>query len=214
MDSLPTNKENDLLYQYLLVFSPDEKVNADILAIKKEYRDKYDCKKSAHLKPHLTLINFHQFQSVEIYLIKTLEKLSRSIFPIPVNLCGFGQYPPHTIYIKVINGVQISELVKTMRSKLKPIITTIEKNKPVYMSDPHLTIARGMSEQQFNQAWPEWKQQEFKASFNASGMLLIKRRINKTDAQPPENYQVVKYFQFTGTAHHLEQLNLFEAAHG
>jgi len=195
--------------EYLLIISPDEKTCEELRRIKCEFRDNYGCTHAAQLKPHCTLMNFVQHQRVENYLVRRFDSLSRSFSPVKITLDGFGQYPAHTIYAKIEDEKKLSKMVKILRLKLKPALKGTETFKPIYLSDPHITIARRMTEAQFDQAWTEWKKRRFEASFDADNMLLLKRQLSEKDHQPQSSYQVVKQFQLTGLEQKEEQLMLF-----
>lgn len=198
-----------LLNEYLLIISPDENIDKELIKIKCEFRDNYGCTHAAQLKPHCTLLNFAQYQNMENHLIKRFDLLASCFSPVKITLDGFGQYPFHTIYVKVEDDKKLSKMVKIMRLKLKPVLKGFETFKTTYMSDPHLTIARRMTEAQFDQAWTEWKKRKFSSSFNAANILLLKRPVNEIDFQPQGNYKEVKHFELTGQEEKEEQLTLF-----
>jgi 2'-5' RNA ligase len=198
-----------LLNEYLLIISPEENIRTELIKIKYEFRDKYGCTHAAQLKPHCTLMNFIQPQHMENYLIKALDSLAASFSPIKITLDGFGQYPIHTIYIKIEDNKEIRKMVTALRLKFKPISKAIKPFKPTYLSAPHLTIARRMTDTQFNLAWTEWGKRKFDSSFNAYSIRLLKRQINENDLRPKENYHVVKDFELAGQEEKKEQLTLF-----
>ena len=154
-------------------------------------------------------MNFVQYQNMESYLIRRFESLVRSFSPVKITLNGFGQYPIHTIYVKMEDDKKLSKMVKIMRMKLKAVLKGFETFRTTYLTDPHLTIARRMTEAQFDLAWAEWKKRKFNSSFNATNILLLKRSINEIDFQPQGNYQVVNHFELTGQEEKEEQLALF-----
>lgn len=196
-------------HEYLLVLSPDENTNNRIVRIKFAFKHCYGCSDAPYIKPHLTLVNFCQFLSMETHIVKCLEKISRSIAPIPIELSGFGQYPMHTIYAKLVDGSAVSKIVEVIKLRLTSTLKGKNTVKPVYTTDPHLTIARRMLKPQFNPAWSDWGTKEFNSSFWVNGMLLLKRKINQHNLQPLENYQRVNYFPFTAETARPAQLTIF-----
>jgi 2'-5' RNA ligase len=197
------------LNEYLLIISPDENINKELIKMKCEFRDNYGCTYAAQSHPHCTLMNFVQYQNMENYLIRRFESLVRSFSPVKITLNGFGQYPIHTIYVKMEDDKKLSKMVKIMRMKLKQVLKGFETFKTTYLTDPHLTIARRMTEGQFDQAWTEWKKRKFNSSFEATHILLLRRSISEIDFQPKGNYKEVKHFELTGAEEKEEQLALF-----
>jgi len=198
-----------MLNEYLLVISPEESVSEEITKIKYKFSDDYGCKYAARLKPHCTLMNFVQHQRVENHLIREFDSIVASFIPIAITLDGFGQYPMHTIFIKIKDGKKIKEMVTALKLKFRSVKNEIKPFKPIYLSDPHLTVARGMTQAQFNQAWTEWGKRKFSSSFNVNNVRLLKRQIDEKDLKPKENYQIVKDFKLAGQKKKGKQLILF-----
>jgi len=198
-----------VLNEYLLVISPEDDISKEITKIKYEFRDHYGCIQAARLKPHCTLMNFVQHQRVENHLIREFDSIVASFTPKAITLDGFGQYPMHTIYIKIKESKKIKEMITALKLKFRSVKNEIKPLKPIYPSDPHLTIARGMTQVQFNQAWTEWGKRKFNSSFNAYNVRLLKRQIDEKDLKPKENYQIVKDFKLAGQEKKDKQLILF-----
>jgi 2'-5' RNA ligase len=177
--------------EFLLIIPPDEKVNAEVFSIKKEFDLNYGCSYSANLTPHITLTNFLQFEMMENRIIQQLERFSKSIRPFNIDLKGFGGFPTHSIYVNILRKKPIVEIVKGIRSNFASILNFDEKYKPKFITQPHLTIARGMTTAQYDMAFTEWRDEQFDSGFYADNMTLLKRL-------PGSNYQTVKKFSFAG----------------
>ena len=63
-------------------------------------------------------------------------------------------------------------------------------NKPHFILEPHLTIARKLQPWQYEKGWLEYSNKNFTGRFIADGMLLIKRSMDE------KKYQIVKRFEF------------------
>lgn len=182
-----------LTYEYLLILPIIEWVSSEVLKIKYLFEQQYGCRKAANSEPHITLINFIQLVTMENHIVQRLERFSRSVVPFVVKLNGFGNVPSSVIYINVVNKAPIVEIVKNMKGPFKHLLTPDKKLGPKFAQNPHVTIAREMSTEQYDQALLEWKNKEFAFSFPVNEMILLKREI------PSGKCYTVKHFLFGGS---------------
>jgi 2'-5' RNA ligase len=190
------------LCEYLLIISPDSSTLANIAVIKDIFKTKYECTHAANLIPHITLINFVQLEMNETRITNYLKNISKSINTFDVQLNGFGQFPTHTIYINVLTKEPIVTLVKKIKSSSKKFLQLTKVSKPIFITKPHLTVARAMKPTQFNTAWNDWKDERFVATFQAKEMLLLKQKIKG------RKYEAVEAFTFSATGNQDVQLEL------
>lgn len=186
------------LFEYLLLVNPDSIVNDKIRVIKTIFTEKYGCKQAA-AKPHLTMINFVQFESEEFRIVNCFDKFAKTIYPFDVVLDGFAHFDTHTIYAKLHSSYEMENLVKMMRNKFRALLEASASLKPKFTIQPHLTIAHGMNDAQFEMAWEVWKNEHFLQSFKVQQMILIKRELNPKDLMPIGHYKPVQDFMFGGT---------------
>ena len=187
-----SNKLKIKIGEFLLIIPPDDKVNSEVFPIKKVFEADYGCSYSGNSKPHITLTNFLQLETMENRIIQRLESFSKSIRPFNIDLKGFGGFPAHSIYINILKKKPIVEIVKGIRSNFTHILKFDEKYKPNFVTQPHLTIARGMTKAQYDRAYSEWRHKQFDSGFHANNMILLKRL-------PEGNYHIVKSFSFAGS---------------
>ncbi len=183
----------ELTYEYLLVLPIIERISSEILKIKYLFEREYGCRKAANSEPHITLIKFIQLVTMEKSIVQRLERFSRSVVPFIVKLNGFGNVPSSVIYINVLNKTPIIEIVKNMRGPFKHLLTPDKKLDPKFTRNPHVTIAREMSPEQYDQALLEWQNKEFTFSFPVNEMILLRREI------PSGKCYTVKHFLFGGS---------------
>jgi 2'-5' RNA ligase len=193
---------SELIYEYLLIISPDSAVSAALFRIKHLYQSAYGCEYAASLVPHLTLVNFVQLERNERIIVKHFERFSKNIYPFDIQLNGFGGFPQRTIYAAVSNRQPIVKIVKDVQIKFSKLLQPIEHSKPHFIKNPHITIARRMLEPQYNQAWEEWKNREFNAAFRATEITLLKRNITGGKCK------TIATFPFKGNRFEEEQLSL------
>ena len=185
------NKLKIEIGEFLLIIPPNNKVNSEVFPIKKRFDSDYGCPYSGNLTPHITLTNFLQYEMMENRIVQRLESFSKSIRPFNIDLRGFGGFPAHSIYVNILKKKPIVEIVKGIRSNFTHILKFDEKYKPIFVTTPHLTIARGMTKAQYDRAFSEWQNKQFNSGFYANKMMLLKRL-------PGSSYHIVKTFSFTG----------------
>ena len=116
-------------------------------------------------------------------------------YPIKVELKDYGSFPSHTIYISVTSKLPVQNLVKEIRSQAQRLMKLNDDNKPHFILEPYIPIARKLLPWQYEKGWLEYSNKHFTGRFIADGMLLLKRPAGET-AGPRMKYQVVERFQF------------------
>ena len=178
------------VYEYLLVLSPHEELRERIIELKKEFGAKYDYQTSVKSRPHLTLVNFLQYGMMEERIVSRLKTIAMGHHPIKVELKDFGSFPSHTIYINVTSKLPIQGLVKTIRAEAQRLMKLNDDNKPHFILEPHLNIARKLKPWQYEKGWLEYSNKHFTGRFIADAMLLLKRPVGEI------KYQVAQRFEF------------------
>ena len=184
--TLPGYKVNE----YLLVLSPHEELWNKIMKVKEEFAGKYQSDHARWGKPHITLVNFVQYEMMEERLINRLNVVGMSYPPFKVELKDFGSFPSHTIYINVTSKVPVQGLVKEVRSEAQRLMKLNDENKPHFILEPHLTIARKLKPWQYEKGWLEYSNKSFTGRFIADAMLLLKRPVGEM------KYKIVRRFDF------------------
>ena len=188
--------------EYLLVLSPHEELWNRIKKLKDEFAEKYKSEHSRWSKPHITLVNFVQFEMLEERIVNRLKTITMGITPFKVELKDFGSFPTHTIYINIESKQQVKNLVREIRPA-QQLLTLNKENKPHFIDDPHLTVARKLLPWQYEEGWKEYSQRHFTARFIADSVLLLKRRVGD------KAYQIVQRFEFMNLPVSTKQGELF-----
>lgn len=176
--NIPLQKGGKLnINEYLLIVQPHEDLYNKIMLIKKSFAEKYDCPLAAYTKPQITLINFVQWEMQELKLINRLKNAVATSNPFLVTINGFGSFPTHTIYVNIQTKNNLVNLVKSMKS-VQSILTLDNKNKPHFITEPHLTIARKLLPWQYEKAWLEYSNTPLTASFMVNTLVLLKRQVD------------------------------------
>lgn len=185
--------------EYLLVLSPDGTVKLKANELKRIYNLRYGCSFSEGLTPHITLLNFVVSEKVSEAIINRIENATQSIKPFEVKIDGFDRFPSHTIYLKISSREEVLNIINELFDNLDGYLP-----KSAFCSEPHLTIAKKMSANQFEQAWLDWQNEKYTSSFLGNEMILLKRVLVEGS-----KYEAIKHFAFKGLEKNKPQLTLF-----
>lgn len=191
------------IFEYLLVLNPHEELRNKIMKVKREFYDEYKASTALGSRPNIILANFLQYEMMEERLVNRLKLVAMGFHPIKVELKDYGSFPSHTIYINVISKVPVQTLVKEVRKETQRLMKLNDDNKPHFILEPHLTIARKLQPWQYEKGWLEYSNKNFTGRFIADGMLLLKRPLDE------KKYQVVQRFEFQNLPVTTKQGELF-----
>jgi 2'-5' RNA ligase len=191
------------VYEYLIVLDAHEELRRRIIDIKRGFSEAYKASTAIGGKPHVTLVNFIQYEMMEERLVNRLRTIAMAWYPLKVELKDFGSFPTHTIFINVVSKLPIQNLVKQIRSESQRLMKLNDDNKPHFIMEPHIPIARKLLPWQYEKGWLEYSRKHFSGRFIANGMLLLKRQVGET------KYQVVDRFPFQNLPVETKQGQLF-----
>jgi len=178
------------VYEYQVVLNPHKELWEKIMKVKEEFADMYKTDHARWGKPHVALVNFVQYGMMEDRIVHRLNAIAMAQYPFKIELKDFGSFPAHTIYINVTTKVPVQNLTKTIRAETQRLMKLNDDNKPYFIMEPHLTIARKLQPWQYEKGWLEYSTKNFTGRFIADGMLLLKRPVGEV------KYQIVKGFEF------------------
>jgi 2'-5' RNA ligase len=191
------------VYEYLLVLNPHEELKNKIRQLKQEFYDVYKAPAALGGKPHVTLVNFLQYEMFEERIVSKLKTIAMGYHPIKLELKDYGSFPSHTIYINITSKLPVQGLVKEIRHEAQRLMKLNDDNKPHFILEPHITIARRLQPWQYEKGWLEYSHRHFTGRFIAGAMLLLKRPLQE------KKYQVVQRFEFMNLPVNTRQGNLF-----
>ena len=186
INSIPGYKVNE----YLLVLNPHEDLRNKIMQVKKHFFDTYKAASAVYSKPHITLVNFVQYQMMEERLVNRLKIIAMGYHPIKVELKDYESFPAHTIYINVTSKLPIQNLIKQVRSEAQQLMHLNKEHRAHFIMEPYVTIARKLQPWQFEKGWLEYSNKQFTGRFIADAMLLLKRPVGQI------KYEIVQRFEF------------------
>ena len=94
-------------------------------------------------------------------------------------------------------------MVKEIRSEAQRLMKLNDDNKPHFIMEPHLTIARRLQPWQYEKGWLEYSHRHFTGRFIADAMLLLKRQVGEG------RYQIAGRFEFQNLPVNTKQGELF-----
>jgi 2'-5' RNA ligase len=191
------------VYEYLLVLSPHEELWNRIMKVKESFADEYKSDHARWGKPHITLVNFLQYEMMEERIVNRLRTIAMGYPPFKVELKDFGSFPSHTIYINVTSKLPIQNLIKKIRTDGQRLMKLNDDNKPHFIMEPHLTIARKLKPWQYEKGWLEYSNKHFTSRFIANGMTLLKR------PEGEMKYHIAQKFEFQNLPVTTKQGELF-----
>lgn len=192
---------NQLPAEYLLVLQPHQALWNEIKFIKEKFATDFDCATARMGLPHITLVRFKQYQITENRIRQSLRNCIKTLQSFKIEMKDFGSFPSHTIYINIVSKVQIMNAVKAARQGQK-FMKMDKDNKPHFITEPHLIIARKLLPWQYEKGWLEYSHKDFHGRFIADHALLLKRKQG-------EKYKPVEKFLFQNEKEEITQGDLF-----
>lgn len=189
--------------EYLLVLTPPEDLWQKIVKIKGEFAEKYKMSSAKYLKPHIAMVNFLTLDMMEEKIIQRLQSIAMGIAPFKIELKDYGSYPSHTIYVNVISKLPIQHIIRQLKEAQR-LMKLNNENKPHFIEEPHIGIARKLKPWQYEQGWLEFSHRQFTGRFIANHMLLLKRRAGDKAA-----FQIAQRFEFQNLPVVTKQGSLF-----
>ena len=189
--------------EYLVVLLPPDDLWQKIVKVKEEFSEKYKIPSAKFLKPHIALVNFLTLDMMEEKILQRLQSIAIGVAPFKIELKDYGSYPSHTIYINVISKLPIQNIVKQLKEAQR-LMKLNNENKPHFIDEPHIGIARKLKPWQYEQGWLEYSHRQFTGRFVADSMLLLKRT-----AGEKSSFQIAKRFEFQNLPVTTRQGNLF-----
>ena len=193
------------VYEYLLVLNPNEALRNKIMQVKQHFFDTYKNATALYSKSHITLVNFVQYQMTEERLLNRLQAIAMGCPPVKIEMKDYGSFPSHTIFINITSKLPIQNLVKSIRTDAQQLMKLNNENKPHFIMEPHLTVARKLEPWQYEKGWLEYSNLNFTGRFIADAMLLLKRPVGEM------KYEIAQRFEFKNLPVATTQGDLFSA---
>jgi len=162
--------------KYFLAIIPPEPILSELYAIKRHFKDKYNCKAPLRSPAHITLhMPFLWKEKKEEILIDKLVHASKEYKTFQIQLQNFEAFPPRVIYIKVKPNGELMEMQKHLEGVAKRELNLFNANRLDYPYHPHITVAfRDLKKEVFPLAWKEFATKKIDYSFQVASFFLLK----------------------------------------
>jgi 2'-5' RNA ligase len=161
--------------EYLLAIYPHEDLQKRIIKLKQDFAEEFKMDKSRVGKPHMLLASFMQYEMMEERIVNRLRTIAMGFPPFKVELKDFGSLPSHSIFINVTSKLPVQNLVKTIRTETQRLMKYDEENKPYFILEPNISVARKLLPWQYEKAWLEYSSKHFSGRFIAGSVSLLKK---------------------------------------
>ncbi len=175
---------------YFFAILPPYAISAELNEFKSEFAQKYQSLKALKSPPHITVIPpFFANDNFEKSIETKVHEFVKRCPHITINLNGFGQFNHKVIFVELEKNPELEVFYTAFSAFFTGFgfeITALSK-----FFHPHVTVAfRDLSSENFKKSWPLFENREYKNSFSAVSIHLLKHR--------DEQWQVVKEFNFGG----------------
>ncbi len=162
------------LFEYILIVSPGKDVYDKVMEEKRYFCNNYQ-PVAIKTKPHITLSSFLAWDSMEDSLIHWLQRIASQHRSFDVTLNNYSGFPSHTVYIRIQNPVPFKMLASKLEA-IAPYIKTLTSKTQKFSSYPHISIARKLPADVYENAIKDYSEKDFNASFNVSELVLLRRQ--------------------------------------
>lgn len=186
---------------FLVCIIPPATIVDDIDEIRESIAAEYNVFESLKRPAHITLYNPVKISyEQEKWFFKALEDASY-LDSFEQVLKNFKSFPPHTVYIDVIQNDGIMKLQVQIKTALKPL--ALIPAKEISKFTPHLTIAfKDVKLPVYNTIMDAYGDKKFKRTFTVTGFSVYKH-IDK-------RWRPYKEFSFKNPQDQTKPLSLFD----
>jgi len=172
---------------YLLLIEPEKKVSFRIEKLRDTLHSELNMVANPFFNPHITVLDFLQYESYEPRIVPLLQKFVSRINPFTLKLTDFGSFV-HTFYIQVKPAPRELSRVTAGRNELRAIARTPVNTPGIY----HLTLFKDLPEETGTTVWEKWKDRRFEDLFQVREFVFLRKRENQ------RHYQEVARFPLLG----------------
>lgn len=174
---------------FIAVLCPPE-LDKKVLQYKLWMKEQFGCTVALKSPAHITLIPpFWLENGMETLLLDVFHGFTSDMPGITIQLNGFGHFSKRVLYVKVEKNPALEELKLQAENHFSASF-----NKAIRKEDrafqPHVTIAtRDMTPSAFYKAWEQVAGQNFKFSFIADRITLLKLSPGKWNVIAEKNWE-------------------------
>jgi len=167
-----------ILNRYMIAIIPPEEINEQIRRFQYDMAERFQSSKALRNIPHITLkAPFQTVDEEHTIVVKWFEKLQTDISPFTVGINGFGSFSGSArpvIYAMPVANLVLGGLQKQIIQQFSGVFPAIKVSHTEKVFSPHITIAyRDLKPEFFLEAWVEYANLPYNASFQVSGFHLL-----------------------------------------
>jgi len=160
---------------FFIALIPPSALRDRIRSVKERISHAYNSGHALKSPAHITLQMPFKRASADVKDISNvLRKFASAEKPFRVDLIGYGAFAPRVIFIKIVEP----DPVQGLHSRLKRVLIDelhFHHDEVMRSVQPHITVAtRDLTKAAFGEAWAEFEDEEFSASFEAGSLFLLK----------------------------------------
>lgn len=180
--------------RFFIALLPPPPIQAYATQIKQDFCDRFSSKAALRSPPHITLQPPFEWLLADIdQVTQQLQTFASRHQALPIQLSGFGAFPPRVIYIDVVRSPKLLELQRNLMAHLEEtldIVHPVSKTRPFA---PHMTVAfRDLKPASFRIAWPEFETRDLNFEFTAAELTLL--------LHDGQRWTIYKNFQLTASS--------------
>lgn len=159
---------------FFIALLPDAALQAEITAFKRHCARHFGASHALKSPPHITLVSPFRWDSKRLPALKSaLAGFARTQIPLNIGLRDFGCFAPRVLFVAVTPNPELDALAAALEHQLEQKIGL--SRKAGHGFHPHMTIAhRDLQERIFPRAWAHFSALEFRRSFLADGLTLLR----------------------------------------
>src|SRR5260221_1530885 len=170
----PASGERERRVESLLDIYPTGDLHDKLLEEQQQFSSDYGLPATVRNKPHITVAAFQAGEEVEDTLIRWIQRICNRHKSFEITLNNYSGFPPHTIYLRVLDPQPFRQLMQQLRA-IDDFIRSSGCPPVNLINRPYLSIAGGLTEQVYNRAMPEYSRKDFHDTFHVKEMVLLKR---------------------------------------
>ena len=170
---------NDPLY--FMGIMPPVDIQHEITLTKEYFRDTYGASHALKSPPHITLVPpFRLPVSGEKDLIHNLKSFAAAEEAFSIQLENFNAFPPRVIFVDVKPAEKLNGLYERITGFAAGALGHSVGSKGNRHFSPHVTVAfKDLRKEDFNDAWPEFRNKKINFEFVADRITLFKHNGRK-----------------------------------
>lgn len=178
--------ENLVIKEYSLRIVPEQPLYDDVLALKKEFREKFGKATYLNSLPHISIANFMFDCSSEAQLTKRIEKVLEGYKTFRIVVDGFVSFQgSNALVMSVYTDEVLTQIQNTIKHFLKDELKLKAKNREIY-SVPHITIAKATNFESCLLWFKHFNQKEYRQNVSVGMITLVTREYSKYKTNPWE----------------------------